>query len=253
MGEIDRSQVLLALQRGLEAFPYVIALWEAGASAFDRLDEWSDVDLFLVVNDEQVSGIFETVRSILEGLTPIELEWELPQPTWHGHRQCFWRLEGASPYLLVDLCVLQASADRRFLDRSRHGQARVLFDKCRWTEVGSEESQLDTTLQERRLELSKRMRLFGLFVEKEIKRGRLIDAVALYHTLILRPLVELLRARYDPARFDFGPRYLHRDLPTSVAEKLQPLWFVKDMNDLREKQRRAIDWFWELDGEPRQI
>ncbi|MBF8284247.1 MAG: Nucleotidyltransferase protein, partial [Anaerolineales bacterium] len=41
---ITRSSILTALRAALEPLPYVHAIWEGGAAAFGRVDEWSDCD-----------------------------------------------------------------------------------------------------------------------------------------------------------------------------------------------------------------
>ncbi|MBM2850070.1 MAG: hypothetical protein HW418_3012, partial [Anaerolineales bacterium] len=37
-----RSSILTTLRAALESLPYVHAIWESGAAAFGREDEWSD-------------------------------------------------------------------------------------------------------------------------------------------------------------------------------------------------------------------
>jgi len=41
---VTRSSILSALRAALEPLPFVHAMWEGGAAAFGRVDEWSDGD-----------------------------------------------------------------------------------------------------------------------------------------------------------------------------------------------------------------
>jgi hypothetical protein len=41
---ITRSSILTALRAALKPLPYVHAIWESGAAASGREDEWSDGD-----------------------------------------------------------------------------------------------------------------------------------------------------------------------------------------------------------------
>ena len=107
--KITREQIIQALQQALLAKSFVYAMWEAGSAAFGRLDEWSDIDLHVDVADEQVSTVFEIVEAALESLSPIELKYEVPQPTWHGLAQTFYRLRDTGDFLVIDLAVVKHS------------------------------------------------------------------------------------------------------------------------------------------------
>ena len=66
------------LDRELQPLPYVHAFWEAGATAFNRIDEWSDIDLYIVVDDAAaVSETFLIVEKTLTALSPIRLRHEV--------------------------------------------------------------------------------------------------------------------------------------------------------------------------------
>ena len=77
-----------------------LAAWEMGAMSWGRFDEWSDIDLIVVVKDEHVEDAFTLVEKVLESLGGIEERFRIPEPAWHGHSQCFYKIKGASPYLL---------------------------------------------------------------------------------------------------------------------------------------------------------
>ena len=58
----------------------------------------------------------------------------------------------------------------------------------------------------------------------------------------MKPLVELLRMRYCPVRWDFGMRYLDRDLPPGVYDQVRALVFIRDLDDLEAKLVSATSW-----------
>jgi hypothetical protein len=49
----------------------------------------------------------------------------------------------------------------------------------------------------------------GALVKKEIYRGNPLEALSNYHACTLTPLVEVLRMRYKPARYNFHTRYAY--------------------------------------------
>ena len=85
-----------------------------------------------------------------------------------------------------------------------------------------------------------------VFVRKAILRGQHVEAVNAFWACTLKPLAELLRMRYCPVRWDFGVRYLDRDLPPAVYDQVRDLALVRDLGDLEAKLARATAWGAEL-------
>lgn len=241
---LTRQQIISALTQALEPQPFIYAMWEGGSAAFDRVDEWSDLDIQVDVADEQVPRVFELVEAALLTISPIQQKYEVPQPTWHGHHQTFYRLENASPFLIVDLAVMKHSSTQKFIELERHGKAIVLFDKA--NVINPPPLDQAAHLQEMHAsldQLEQRFEIFHNFTEKAIYRNNPIEAVVLYHAFILRPLVEVLRMKYQPDRYDFGPRYLKYDLPVEVVQQLERLYRANALDELLPAYIFACDWF----------
>jgi hypothetical protein len=79
-----------------------------------------------------------------------------------------------------------------------------------------------------------------------ILRGDHVEAVTSYWGYTMKPLVELLRMRYCAVRWDFGMRYLDRDLSPAVYDRVRGLAFVRDLEDLEAKLVTATAWGAEL-------
>src|SRR5947209_1662656 len=130
IGMFSRDSIVRLLTEALRPLPYVHAFWEAGAAAFNRVDEWSDIDLYIVVDDaEAVSETFLVVEKALTDLSPICIKHEVSWPPTSGIYQKFYRLSATSEFLLVDLAVMTLSAPDKFLAREIHGEAVFLFNK----------------------------------------------------------------------------------------------------------------------------
>ncbi len=232
--------MLTALRVALEPLPYVHAMWEGGAAGFDRVDEWSDIDLQIDVDDDRVHDTIAAVEAALSALSPIELRYELPQPTWHGHAQVFYRLRGASPFLLLDLVVMQHSNPNKLIQPEVHGRPTVHFDRAGVVQAPPLDRAEMLGQIERRLQtLRVHFDLFQCLTLKEIERGNAIEALAFYHAHTLRPLVEVLRMRHNPIHYNFYTRYLYYELPPAVVRRLEPLFFVAGLDDLRTKREEA--------------
>jgi hypothetical protein len=244
---LTRQQLIDALIAALEPLPHVYAMWEGGSAAFGRVDEYSDLDLIVDAETGQADSVFSTVEHCVEQLSPIARRYVVPLPSWHGHIQRFYQLANASEDLLLDMVVMDHLKPPRFMEVEQHGKAIVYFDKCGATQ----EEHIDPATWRERItarltELSEMYPMFQSFVRKEARRGRELDALHFYMGLTLRPLVELLRMRYDPYRYTFGMRYLGFDLPAEILARLQPLCFVADLPAMLKAQREAEAWAMEL-------
>jgi hypothetical protein len=201
-----------------------------------------------LVDDEGVEGVITAVATTLSTLSPIAQQYRIPEPTWHGHSQIFYRLQNAPPWLLVDLALLKMSSSptNRFLEPERHGHQTVLFDDGGLVQPAPfDHAAHKATMHARLPHLVARFHFFHIFVDKAIWRQDVADAISSYHALTVRPLVELLRMRYCPDRYDFGLRYLNRDLPPEVRQQVEALLLCGSLAELADKQARAVALFWE--------
>ena len=242
--KVSRDLIVQALTEALEPLSYVHAFWEAGAAAFNRIDEWSDIDLYIVVDDDTVPTTFQVVEQALTRLSPIQLTHEVTWPPASGISQKFYRLDKTSEFLLVDLAVLTVSAPDKFLVREVHGEAVFLFNKDDSIKIPPLDREAFVRgLLDHRRRLRERMELFGPFVEKELLRGNKLEALEFYRALVIPSLVGALRMRYGPRHHDFRMRYVYREMPPDVVRRLEGLAFVTDPEDLATKYRQARAWF----------
>jgi hypothetical protein len=247
---LTRDIIIQTLVNALEPLGYVNAFWEGGAAALDRIDEWSDIDLYLVVDDKKVDEAFLVVENALKLLSPIKQKYDVAHPPESGLFQAFYRLKGASEYLVIDLAVLTLSSPDKFLEPEIHGNAVFYFNKSDKVKVPLLDTKIMIGKLLKRLErLRARFDMFNNFVQKEINRGNYLEAIDFYRVLTLGSLVEALRMRYNPLHYNFGIRYVHYEIPLEEIEKLKHLFFVKDEKDLQEKYHEGTKWFHKIMSE----
>jgi hypothetical protein len=245
--KITRQHLLDTLTKTFEPLDFVQAFWEGGSAGFDRVDQWSDTDIQVIVEDDKVEETFLALEEALESLSEIELKFRLPEPTWHGHSQAFYRLKDASPFLMVDFVAMKAGNQEsdRFMQWSTHGKPSILFDKT--NAIVEEPINVEKTLETIKTSLERTKvtyKLFSNLALKEVYRGNGIEAMAFYQGYTLRPLLQVLRIKHCPVRHFYSTRYVHYDYPPDVVEKLEKLFYPKDAHDLGKKHAEAEAWFW---------
>jgi predicted nucleotidyltransferase len=240
---VGRRDVVETLTESLRKAPFIHAMWEGGAAAEGTLDEWSDIDLYVLVDDDKVEQAFTEVETALSIISPINLKLPVPDTGWPGVHQAFYKLADASEYHVIDLAVITRSAKEKFLEPKVHGEAVFYFNKVGEIEFEPfDESAAMAAMRKRRKRLADRLEVFGCFFQKEVNRGNLIEAVDLYHRLFLSTLVELLRMEHNPDHYSFGTRHVHTELPRDVVDRLERLCFVRDGTDLRKNHREISEW-----------
>lgn len=240
-----RDELIAFLRSTLPGIEGARGAWLGGSDATGRVDSLSDIDLVVVARDEDVRAVFERVEDGLESFAGVELKLELPRPTWHGHDQMFFRLRGMPPECFVDLVVMKQSAPEgtRFLEPERHGRAEVLFDLDGWIRPVAFDRGAHMDRMRGRFEvLRARFRMFQPLITKALARGNPAEAAYFYSGLCLSPLVEAMRMLHCPDRYDYGLRYLDRDLPDAERGRVERLCYFgpPDALALRHAEAAAL-------------
>jgi hypothetical protein len=120
----------------------------------------------------------------------------------------------------------------------------VLFDRA---EVSQTHLQIQTAEDVwQAVQDLNRQRWRFLLVEKEMRRGHPLEALAYYHDEVLGPLVELLRLRHLPGTRGYGLKHIYADLPRDALNQLAALWAFTELDELIQGVERAELWFDEL-------
>ncbi len=232
-----RVRIAGAVCQALEPIAAVLAGWEGGSAALGTVDAYSDIDLNFVVDDRcALDDLYAAAEFALQAVSPVVVSHVVPPGR-------YYKLAAGGEFLFVDLCFFRAGSSDHPLEVERHGVAQPLFDKADWLRPKPfDEGSLAAKREARYREQQRWFVVSQAFVRKAILRGQQVEALAAFWSYTLRPLGELLRMRYCPLRWDFGMRYLERDLPSSVYDDFRKLAFVRDANELEANHARAVKW-----------
>jgi hypothetical protein len=87
--------------------------------------------------------------------------------------------------------------------------------------------------------------IFYIMPMKETNRKNHVEAMLFYLGQTYRPLVEVLRMKHCPQRYNYATRYVYYDLPPKVVKRLEKLLFF-DTDDMEGKVEEVRVWFWEI-------
>lgn len=233
---------------------YVIAAWEGGSAATNRLDQYSDLDLSLVVQDDQVERTFQELDTFIEEKFGIIRKYRLPEPTWHGASQCFYVIDHVEPMIYLDIAVLKKSNPDKLMESDRHGHAVVWFDREHIYNSTPSDSK---TIQERGKKLfattTQMDFLIMLEIEKGILRGQFYDVFPTYMSFISRQLSVLLNLKHRPEKADFGLRYGRTEYKNDDAKLVENAFKVSTIDELKHHYELIKKRYFELVHELKQI
>jgi len=243
---VTRDAIVQALVSSLRPLSYARALWEGGSAAFGRVDRWSDLDLYVLVDKAKVVDTFGVVERTLMALSPISQTYVV-EAGFEGVSQKFYKLRDANEYTVIDLAVLTPESPEMFLAPEIHGTNVFYFNKGGAAKARPlDKASLARRRRKRLSGLSLRFAIFNNYVIKELRRGHSLEALEDYRAVTLATLIEALRIEHSPLHFDFRMHNIDGELPPNVVKRLRRLSYVRDPKDLERKYREATNWCKEI-------
>lgn len=217
----DRQKIAEHLKRRLIDHAAVHAFWIEGSIAQGYADEYSDIDLWLSVDDDKIFTIYDDIESMLAEIAPIDFRYQLKNANELGH--IAYHLKGMGEFLTIDVNTQGISRDVKLVDGV--DDAKVIFDKKQVVDFRVYPPR-DNNLDEARKRISDYYKLISLSVLKSVKRSKPLEALYYYH-LILRYVTKFLRLKHgwhEKAEYDL--KHIYRDLPEADTKQLEKFYDV---------------------------
>lgn len=241
---VDRELIINALEKVLKHNQNVYALWLEGADGLGVVDEYSDLDFVVDVEDGYEDRVFSIVEEALKVLGNLDVNHRIK----HGHpkmRQKVYHVEDSSEYLLIDFCIQSHSRDRTegiFVRGDIVEAPKLIFDKDNVVRFGEEPELNKEELKDRIYELQGRYKQHSR-VLKYIERNNYPEAYIYYMKYVADPLTELMRIRYTPKYYYMYMIHISNHIPRKEVEELEQYYKIKDFDDIRLKVRDSSKLF----------
>ena len=239
---MHREEILSAILKELSSYPQINFIAEGGAKAFNRYDELSDIDLNVDAEDGTVEEAVKSLEDFFKSLGGISSVYTVSEKKDLYHR--FYKLNDTDKYSVIDLFITERSNPAKELEQHIHGNYVVHYD--RYGYIKDQTFDLNA-FQDKVDAFGKRSKaIFEFFqyqTEKEIRRGHYIDALAYYFDMTLKPLIRLLRIKFNQAHYNFELRYLYDEFPVDIVKEIEKLFSINGMDDLKLKQKMAIELY----------
>ena len=245
---LDRAMITDKLHDILEALPYVYAFWLEGADATDTVDEYSDIDYWIDVDDEYVEQAYETVETTLSELASIDYK-HIMRKSHPTTRQRIYHLAGTSEYLMIDFNLQLHSRPKNeyvYIENDSIEAVKVIFDKDNIVQYKPLDLSVYTEINNQRLIEAKYRRTQYARAKKYILRGLFLEAYAYYNKYVFEPLIDLLRMIYTPANTDYYLVHISQHIPSVERERLEYFSKIGSLEEIAKKIPQAGEWFDEI-------
>ena len=240
---ITSEQIIQAVYDATIRHSNIHVFWLEGSFATDTTDQYSDLDLWFDVADGTEKATLDLVAIALESLGELDfvkLEVQPHPQIWYA----VFHLKNSSPYLLIDVCVQSHSRNFVFTAGKLDEQFKTVFDKqgCLKVQLGQSVGEMEQQAFKAHLTetIAQKHRVL-----KMIQRQNLIGALDYYQKYILDPIMELLWLKYVGP----GPvlkSSLKKVLPSDLMTELEALHSIRDLTDLEQKVKRAVNFYHKL-------
>ena len=217
----NREKITELLKEHLQARDDVYAFWVEGSAPQGYADEFSDIDLWLSVDDDKIFMVYDDIEQILSEIAPIDFRYVVKNKGELG--QNVYHLQGMSEFLTVDVNTQGISRDVYLVKGI--DDAEIIFDKQDVVKF-KEREPANVDIEAKRKKLQGFYEQMRPSVLKNVRRGKSLEVLYYYH-LILRYATKFLRLKHGwHEKTDFDLKHIYRDIPEAEVKNLERFYDV---------------------------
>jgi hypothetical protein len=236
----DRQRIIAQVAAAARASADILALWEGGSAAFRHSDAYSDIDLEAVIRPGTRDSVVDALKSAVTAIASIAREFRPDES--HGSQYC-WQLHGVPPWNFIDITFQDHRPSGHAIDTGLHGSPIIHVDKVGCVTLCKETASVrDARIRDVIVRAAAMCDLHPVLVEKQLQRGDLLQAFGEYQRFMVRPLIELLRAKHCPQRSSWQTTSITWDLPPDINQRLRGLVVVADIAAMRAQLAIVTAW-----------
>ncbi|HXY18295.1 MAG TPA: aminoglycoside 6-adenylyltransferase [Candidatus Nitrosopolaris sp.] len=235
---------LARLTNSLKQHTAVHAAWLEGSRGEGTNDEFSDMDIWVDVDDGREEEVYEHIESFLRKIGELDVDYaaNIAHPLLR-HRT--YHIAGTNPFERLEINMQSHSRNFRFTEGVHN--IKVLFDKDSTIKMERlNKEALEKELASRKRFLLEKIEFGELWVEKEIRRRKFLEALGMYNHFFAESIVELCRIKYSPYKISHGLKHIYTDLPQDIVRKIESIHQITSIEDIKEKITEVKDLAKEL-------
>ena len=241
--QLSRTSLIEHMQALLEPMPTVHAMWLEGADANGYLDDYSDIDLYMDVDDEAIEAVLQMIEQ------RFTMDYRHENQSGNACRQIVYHVFGTSQYWMIDLNVQPHSNNSKNSTFERGDTidvCKVLFDKSdviriKDVNLADYRSEQAFWLDESDYRFSQLSR-----VRKYVLRRQFPEAWIYYYKYVVEPLTAMLRILYTPTKLGYHLVHISQHLPDEQTARLTAILQIASLADIDRNLDAAYTWYEDL-------
>jgi hypothetical protein len=241
MENINRNIIIGILKDRFIEVKQVYAYWLEGADSLNAVDEYSDIDIWMDVEDGYEDMVFKIAEEEFAKLGKLDFKYRLN----HDHpkiRQNYYHIEGTSEYLIIDFCIQCHSRDRdevKYVEGDILEFPKVIFDKDNVITIVKEDEKIDLDVIRNVVDEVKGKYMQHSRVIKYVERNNYPEAFIYYIKYVAEPLVKLIRLKYTPKYYYLPMIHISNHVPKEYISILESYYKIASLEDIRKNTIRA--------------
>jgi hypothetical protein len=241
MRKMDRDTIINLISDKFISMNEVHAYWLEGADALNTVDEYSDIDIWLDVEDGFEDMVFQIAEEEFLQLGNFDFKFNVD----HKHPKIFqnyYHIEGTSEYLIIDFCIQSHSRDSnevKFVEGDILEFPKVIFDKSSVITILKNDEQIDISLIQNIINEIRSKYMQHSRVIKYVERNNYPEAFIYYLKYVADPLVELVRIKYTPKYHYLHFIHISNHIPQKEMSRIEYYYQISTLNDIRIKTVEA--------------
>ncbi len=238
---MNREEIIQKLTDMLYEDNKVYAAWLEGSDANGNLDSYSDIDICILIDAQDIDSIFSKIQS------QFEIDSIHENNNNNVERQLVFHIAGTDKYSVVDFnAYINGVADTTFVNGDNIDACKIIFDRCgviQYKDYDPDEcaGERDYWKGESEYRISQICR-----VEKYCLRGLYPEAFMYYHRYVIEALIFTLRIKYTPTKMWHYMVHISDHIPEVEVEKLNKILKVSSTDDILNNLSFAKEWYKEL-------
>ncbi|MGB0886452.1 MAG: hypothetical protein ACPGVH_01705 [Chitinophagales bacterium] len=245
---INRAEIIKLINQLFIDDKTVNAFWLEGADGLGNVDEYSDIDIVLDVDDGFENCIFETFEQELNKIGSLDLNVEdfVDHPKI---RTKFYHIENSNEYLILDFSIQSNSRNSKeniFTKGDIVSFPKIIFDKKEVVKFSTEIKNNYSENFKDRISIFKARFKQHSRVLKYVERNLFLEASMYYRKYVTQPIVELMRMKYTPKYHYLHLIHISNHIPKEEKLILEKLYKINSLADIKTNTKFAQNIFNDL-------
>lgn len=239
-----REKIIEEISNYFSNKDYIFACWLGWSYANDEVDKYSDIDIFLWVENWKSEFVFDEIEKILfniwelDFISDIKIEW--------NQKIRFYHIKNTIDSLIIDLWIIEESDWIIFEESHPYFKPKIIFDKndfIKFKKINEKE-----LLENIEIFLKEQIDLFWQRsrIKSYIYRKNYIEATNYYIKFMYMPLISLLRIKYTPKLYNWWRIHISRHFSIDIVKELEQLMKFNSIEDIAKNLKISEKWFLEI-------